>query len=76
MRIKLRRVTTKFESLEEINKDAGPNRQYGRSKLAIILYAWWFAWRVMAAGDPNVLINATHPRFASTKMSKEDIFKP
>jgi len=30
---------TKFASLDEINKDVGPNGQYGRSKLAGILYA-------------------------------------
>lgn len=30
---------TKFASLEEINEDVGPQGQYGRSKLAGILYA-------------------------------------
>ena len=29
----------KFASLEELNQDLGPNGQYGRSKLAGILYA-------------------------------------
>ncbi|KAI2469982.1 NAD(P)-binding protein [Annulohypoxylon bovei var. microspora] len=67
---------TKFESLEELNRDLGPNAQYGRSKLANILYARYFTERVTKAGYPRVLMNATHPGFVSTKMSKEDIFEP
>jgi NAD(P)-dependent dehydrogenase (short-subunit alcohol dehydrogenase family) len=67
---------TKFESLEELNRDLGPNGQYGRSKLANILYARYFARKVTQAGHPNVLMNATHPGFVSTKMSKEDILEP
>ncbi|OTB13073.1 hypothetical protein K445DRAFT_320263 [Daldinia sp. EC12] len=67
---------TEFESLEELNRDIGPNAQYGRSKLAAILYARYLARKVTNAGHPNVLINATHPGFVSTKMSKEDIFEP
>ncbi|CAJ2514076.1 Uu.00g021950.m01.CDS01 [Anthostomella pinea] len=67
---------TKFESLEELNQDLGPNGQYGRSKLAGILYARYFARKVTNAGHPNVLMNATHPGFVSTKMSKEDIHEP
>lgn len=67
---------TKFESLEELNRDLGPNSNYGRSKLASILYARYFARKVTNAGHPNVLMNATHPGFVSTKMSKEDIHEP
>ncbi|KAI8629309.1 hypothetical protein F5Y19DRAFT_464503 [Xylariaceae sp. FL1651] len=67
---------TKFESLEELNRDLGPNAQYGRSKLASILYSRYFARKVTKAGHPNVLMNATHPGFVSTKMSKQDIFEP
>lgn len=67
---------TKFESLEEINKDSGPNGQYGKSKLAGILYARYFDRKVTQAGHPNVLMNAVHPGFVSTKMSKEDIHEP
>ncbi|KAI1645988.1 NAD(P)-binding protein [Daldinia loculata] len=67
---------TEFESLEELNRDLGPNAQYGRSKLAAILYARYFARKVTNAGHPNILMNATHPGFVSTKMSKEDIFEP
>lgn len=64
---------TKFESLDELNQDFGPNAQYGRSKLAGILYARYFMRKVTKNGYPNVLMNATHPGFVSTKASKEDI---
>jgi NAD(P)-dependent dehydrogenase (short-subunit alcohol dehydrogenase family) len=67
---------TKFESLEELNQDLGPNGQYGRSKLASILYTRYFARKVTNNGHPNVLMNATHPGFVSSKMSKEDIHEP
>lgn len=67
---------TKFESLEELNQDLGPNAQYGRSKLAAILYARYFNRKVTQSGHSNVLMNATHPGFVSTKMSKEDIHEP
>lgn len=67
---------TKFESLDELNQDLGPNMQYGRSKLAAILYARYFNRKVTQSGHPTVLMNATHPGFVSTKMSKEDIHEP
>ncbi|KAF7520642.1 hypothetical protein G7054_g12699 [Neopestalotiopsis clavispora] len=67
---------TKFENLEELNRDLGPNGQYGRSKLAGILYARYFNRHVTQAGHPNVLMNATHPGFVSTKMSRDDIHEP
>ncbi|KAI0478616.1 hypothetical protein GGR56DRAFT_689536 [Xylariaceae sp. FL0804] len=67
---------TRFESVDELNRDLGPNGQYGRSKLAGILYARYFARKVTHNGHPNVLMNATHPGFVSTKMSKEDIHEP
>ncbi|KAF7553720.1 hypothetical protein G7046_g7027 [Stylonectria norvegica] len=67
---------TKFESLEELNQDLGPNGQYGRSKLAVILDARYFTRKVTNNGFPNVLMNATHPGFVSTKQSKEDIHEP
>ncbi|KAI0431038.1 oxidoreductase bli-4 [Xylaria sp. FL1042] len=66
----------KFESLEELNRDLGPNTQYGRSKLANILYARDFTKHVTNAGHPNILMNSTHPGFVSTKMSKQDILEP
>ncbi|KAH6622539.1 hypothetical protein F5144DRAFT_655856 [Chaetomium tenue] len=65
----------KFASLDEINKDLGPNEQYGRSKLAAILYARYFDRKVTRNGHPNVLMNATHPGFVSSKQSRTDIFE-
>ncbi|KAI1098309.1 NAD(P)-binding protein [Jackrogersella minutella] len=67
---------TKFESLEELNRDLGPNAQYGRSKLASILYSRFFKREMAKTGNYRVLMNATHPGFVSTKMSKQDIFEP
>lgn len=67
---------TKFASLDEINADAGPNGQYGRSKLAAILYSRWFDRHVTRNGHPDVLMNATHPGFVSSKQSRLDIFEP
>jgi NAD(P)-dependent dehydrogenase (short-subunit alcohol dehydrogenase family) len=66
---------TKFASLDEINTDVGPNGQYARSKLAVLLYARYFARKVTKSGHPNVLMNATHPGFVSTKQSRKDIFE-
>ncbi|MCJ1234067.1 hypothetical protein MMC14_002025 [Varicellaria rhodocarpa] len=66
---------TKFESLEELNRDTGPNGQYGRSKLAAILYSRYLAKHLTSA-HPNILINATHPGFVDTKMSSVDIHEP
>ncbi|KAI4183164.1 MAG: hypothetical protein L6R41_005551 [Letrouitia leprolyta] len=65
----------KFESLDELNQDLGPNGQYGRSKLAAILYARYLA-RHLTEAHPNILANATHPGFVETKMSAEDIHEP
>jgi NAD(P)-dependent dehydrogenase (short-subunit alcohol dehydrogenase family) len=67
---------TKFASLDEINTDAGPNGEYGRSKLAVILYTRWLDRMVTKKGHPNILVNSTHPGFVSTKQSRLDIFEP
>jgi len=67
---------TKFASLDEINRDVGPNGQYGRSKLAGILYARYFDRHVTKNGHPNVIMNATHPGIVSTKQSTKDIHQP
>ncbi|KAK7957363.1 alcohol dehydrogenase Bli-4 [Apiospora aurea] len=67
---------TKFESLEELNQDLGPNPLYGRSKLAAILYARYFTRKVTEAGHPNLIMNAVHPGLVSTKQSKQDIHEP
>lgn len=66
---------TKFASLDELNTDLGPNGQYGRSKLANILYARYLA-RHLTPSNPNILANATHPGFVETRMSVEDIHEP
>ncbi|KAL8682557.1 MAG: hypothetical protein Q9186_001410 [Xanthomendoza sp. 1 TL-2023] len=65
----------KFESLDELNQDLGPNGQYGRSKLAAILYVRYLA-RHLTEAHPNILANATHPGFVDTKMSTQDIHEP
>lgn len=66
---------TKFASLAELNRDLGPNGQYGRSKLCAILYARYLT-RHLNASHPKILANATHPGVVETKMSSEDIHEP
>jgi NAD(P)-dependent dehydrogenase (short-subunit alcohol dehydrogenase family) len=63
---------TKFANVEELNKDYGPNAQYGRSKLAAILYSRFLA-RHLTAVQPRILVNATHPGIVETKQTREDI---
>jgi len=67
---------TKFASLDELNQDLGPNPQYGRSKLATLLYARWLNVHVTQKGHPNLLANAVHPGVVTTKMSQDDIHEP
>lgn len=66
---------TKFASVDELNTDLGPQEQYGRSKLAGILYARYLTAHLNKS-HPNILINATHPGFVETKMSTKDIHEP
>lgn len=66
---------TKFESLDELNRDLGANGQYARSKLAGILYARYLNKHLTSAHS-NILANATHPGVVETKMSSEDIHEP
>ena len=66
---------TKWASIDELNQDLGPNGQYGRSKLAELLYARYLA-KHLTASHPNILANATHPGFVETKMSVQDIHEP
>lgn len=61
---------TRFDTLDELNKDYGPNTQYARSKLATILYARYLAAHLRAE-HPNVLVNASHPGFVETRQSTE-----
>ena len=67
----------KFASLSELNQDLGPNGNYGRSKLAAILYSRYLNRHLTRGGHyPNILVNATHPGFVDTKMSTQDIHEP
>jgi NAD(P)-dependent dehydrogenase (short-subunit alcohol dehydrogenase family) len=66
----------KFESLEELNNDLGPNGQYGRSKLAQILYAKYLAKHLTQSKEPKILANLVHPGFVEKGMSGEDIHEP
>jgi NAD(P)-dependent dehydrogenase (short-subunit alcohol dehydrogenase family) len=65
----------KFGSLDELNTDLGPNGQYGRSKLAVMLYSRYLAKHLTSA-HPNILANSVHPGFVDTKMSQQDIHEP
>ncbi|EXJ92887.1 hypothetical protein A1O3_01441 [Capronia epimyces CBS 606.96] len=65
----------RFESLDELNTDLGPNGQYGRSKLAVLLYARYLDAHLHKE-YPNILINATHPGIVQTKQSMQDIKEP
>jgi len=67
---------TKFANLEELNTDYGPMPQYGRSKLAAILYSRYLARHLTSQHHPKILINATHPGVVETKMSRDDIHEP
>lgn len=66
---------TKFASLDELNRDLGPNGNYGRSKLAVMLHAKYLA-KHLTSQNPRILANSTHPGFVRTKMSVEDIHEP
>lgn len=66
---------TSFASIDDLNTDLGPMPQYGRSKLAGILYAKYLN-RHLTSAQPNILANATHPGVVSTKMSTDDIHEP
>lgn len=66
---------TKFETIDDLNTDLGPMGQYGRSKLAAILYSRYLNKHLTSA-HPNILANATHPGVVSTKMSTDDIHEP
>lgn len=66
---------TKFASIAELNQDLGPNGQYGRSKLASLLYMRYLD-RHLHTAHPNILCNATHPGIVDTKMSTKDIHEP
>ncbi|KAA8900920.1 hypothetical protein FN846DRAFT_957665 [Sphaerosporella brunnea] len=63
--------STKFETLDEINKDIGPSYLYNRSKLAQILFIREFVQRLKdrklgTSGGKNIFANATHPGAVNT----------
>lgn len=66
---------TKFETLDELNRDLGPNGNYGRSKLAVMLYSRYLN-RHLTSEYPNIIVNATHPGFVDTRQSTEFIHEP
>lgn len=65
---------TKFENLDEINRDIGPTYLYNRSKLAEILIARLLDQK-LRQGDYGkglrVYVNATHPGAVSTDQPKQ-----
>ncbi|KAF2640566.1 NAD(P)-binding protein [Massarina eburnea CBS 473.64] len=63
---------TMFESVEELNKDYGAQPQYGRTKLASLLYSKYLH-RHLHAQYPNILANATHPGIVETRQTTEHI---
>jgi len=65
----------KFASLSELNQDLGPNGQYGRSKLAQMLYCKYLS-KNLTSKHPRILANSVHPGFVDTKMSTKDIHEP
>ncbi|KAJ4378847.1 hypothetical protein N0V86_005720 [Didymella sp. IMI 355093] len=63
---------TKFASIDELNRDLGAQPQYGRAKLANLLYAKYLA-RHVTSQHPNLLVNAIHPGIVETRQSTEHI---
>jgi NAD(P)-dependent dehydrogenase (short-subunit alcohol dehydrogenase family) len=63
---------TQFASVDELNTDLGPQPQYGRSKLAALLYAKYLS-RHLTSQHPNILVNAIHPGIVETRQSTEHI---
>lgn len=63
---------TQFASLDEINTDIGAQPQYGRTKLANLLYAKYLA-RHLTSQHPNILANAIHPGIVETRQTTEHI---
>lgn len=62
----------KFESVDELNKDYGPNAQYARTKLANLLHAKYLD-KHLHSEHPNILINATHPGIVDTAQTTDHV---
>ena len=63
---------TAFNSVDELQKDFGPVAQYGRTKLATLLYSKYLA-RHLTASHPKILANATHPGVVDTAQTNVHI---
>lgn len=63
---------TEFASVEELNKDLGPNGLYARSKLATLLYSKWLN-KHLTSEHPKILANATHPGIVDTAQTNEHV---
>ncbi|KAG9999438.1 retinol dehydrogenase 12, partial [Aureobasidium melanogenum] len=63
---------TEFASVAELNKDYGPQPQYGRSKLANLLYAKWLNEHLKTE-HPNIIVNAIHPGIVDTAQTNVHI---
>ena len=61
-----------FASLSELNTDIGPMGQYGRAKLAQMLYMKYLS-KHLTSRCPKILANSVHPGVVETKNSTEDI---
>lgn len=61
---------TEFASVEELNRDYGPNAQYARSKLADLLYAKWLNAHLQPT-HPKILVNAVHPGIVDTAQTND-----
>lgn len=62
----------KFASVEELNKDYGPNAQYSRAKLMNLLHARYLN-KHLHSKYPNILINAVHPGIVDTAQTNVHI---
>ena len=63
---------TEFASVDELNRDLGPQPLYARAKLADLLYSKYLA-RHLTSQHPNILVNAIHPGIVETRQSTEHI---
>lgn len=66
---------TQFASVEELNKDYGAQPQYGRSKLANLLYAKWLNAHLKNS-HPKIIVNAIHPGIVDTAQTNVHIHEP
>lgn len=61
-----------FASVKELQTDVGPVGEYGRSKLATLLYSKYLA-RHLTPAYPKILANATHPGVVDTAQTNVHI---